>query len=224
MVSPPCRALLRHPDCRPAPSDTSCCLGTEHLEYFQPQHATIVDHRNGTYDLFFVLTRSGSHLAAVNALPIGALRPEEQTTMFEQGRGPEPNALTPTTLEEVCAPGEDWRALPTLPVTVGPSSTSAAQSSVDGAGLVGGIAGLNISFSIYARDEFGNTQAPGLDEGESFNVLVEYRTGYQTTWRTVQTMELGAGDNDLDVFTFTMDADYDSLGPHNSPQMARLPR
>ena len=29
-------------------------------------------------------------------------------------------------------------------------------------------------------------------------------------------------DNDLDVFTFTMDADYDSLGPHNSPQMARF--
>ena len=222
MVSPTCRALLRHPDCRSASSYTPCCLDAEHLEYFQPQPATIVDHRNGTYDLFFVLTRSGSHLAAVNALPIGALRPEEQATMFEQGRGPEPNALTPTTLEEVCAPGEDWRALPTLSVTVGPSSTSAAQSSVDGAGLVGGIAGLNISFSIYARDEFGNTQAPGLDEGESFNVLVEYRTGYQTTWRTVQTMELGAGDNDLDVFTFTMDADYDSLGPHNSPQMARF--
>ena len=161
--------------------------------------ATVIDHTNGTYDLYFRLEKSGDHLGVVNLLPMGAVKTAEQQQLYDEGRGPPPVNHAPDAYDQVCGGGEHWDVLPVIPITVGPSVTNDTMSSVAGSGLVGGIAGLNISFSIFARDEFGNTQAPGLDEGESFNVLVEYRVMYQQTHRTLSNFEIGAGDNELDV-------------------------
>ena len=196
---------------------------TEMIPYFQPQQGTtVIDHTNGTYDLHFTLEKSGDHLGAVNVLPMGAVKVSEQQLLFDEGRGPAPINRAPSAYNETCAAGSHWNALPVIHVVVGPSVTNDTQSVVAGSGLVGGIAGLNISFSIFARDEFGNTQAPGLDEGESFNVLVEYRVIYQQTHRTLSNFQIGAGDNELDVFTFTLDADYNRIVPLAIQQRFKL--
>lgn len=191
---------------------------TVDMEYHIPIEAAVVDFGTGEYTITASVTLSGEHLAMVNVLPLGAVDPVEQEQMFLDGRAPEVGAAANVSFE--CAPGPHWDVLPTIGVSIVPGPTDPVSSTAQGSGLVGGVAGRNISFSIQARDQYLNKQRSGLDESETFSVDIAYRrvnyteTTTETTTVTVtdeltnQTVDQTISTNTTEYFYRFEDAIY----------------
>jgi hypothetical protein len=162
-----------------------CAAEIDYLVPLEDLH--IEDFNTGEYLVTGKLSTSGPHTAVVNIGPLGAVPREDQMQMFLEGRGPE--YTTEANETQMCETGPQWFDLPTIYVNLLPGHTNAAETTAQGSGLVGGVAGRNISFSIQARDKYRNKQFPEIDESADLNVVLEYRSIDYVDHTTITSME-----------------------------------